>query len=225
MPGNKAQFYAMKKRLQKAGKWYGDKAPSHRVPEHEEGEPPEKRSREEDEEEGDGAGGTDPEEGTSERARGIYICYMFFRSMSAFGASTGFSILVWCDQEEPYYASLEDDERKAYEKEMLSDAITLLGTRWGMDFTYHEDKGVLYAFGVCPRFTVGIPTINRALGTLAEKVKFHRGGGTDAAISLIRYKVCKEKYGVPDTVSEGSSGTEHLETPQGSFWSAKRKKL
>lgn len=70
MPGNKAQWYAMKKRLQKAGKWTGDKAPSHPVPAREEGEPPEKRSREEeDPEPGDGAG-SDPEEGTSKRAQG-----------------------------------------------------------------------------------------------------------------------------------------------------------
>lgn len=145
--------------------------------------------------------------------------------MSSFGAANGFSILVWVDQDEPYWNSLEEPERTSYEKELLSDAIVLLGTRWGMDFTYHDDKGVLYAFGVCARFTVGIPTITRALGSLAEKVKFHKGGGTDTALALIRYKVCKQKYGVPDQVSEGSSGGEHLETPQGSFWSAKRKKL
>lgn len=70
MAGNKKQFYAMKKRLQKEGKWYGDKAPGHKVPEREEGEPPEKRSREEEDPEPGDGGGSDPEEGTSKRAQG-----------------------------------------------------------------------------------------------------------------------------------------------------------
>lgn len=69
MPGNK-QWYAMRDRLRKAGKWKTGQAPAHSVPAQEEGEPPEKRSREdEDPEPGDGAG-SDPEEGTSKRAQG-----------------------------------------------------------------------------------------------------------------------------------------------------------
>lgn len=78
MPGSKAQWYAMKKRLQKEGKWTGDKAPSHKVPEREEGEPPEKRSREEEDPEPGDGGGSDPEEGTSKNARGtnIYISFL-----------------------------------------------------------------------------------------------------------------------------------------------------
>nr|QMI57870.1 hypothetical protein [Chestnut teal chaphamaparvovirus] len=144
--------------------------------------------------------------------------------MSTYGAANGFSILVWVDRQSPIWTSTEDTERPNVEKELLQDAVILLGTRWNMDFQFHTANDVLYAFGVCARFTVGIPTITRALGDLAVHVKFNRGGGTDVANTLIRYKECKEKYGVPDVVSEGSSGSDLPETQPGSYWQAKRKK-
>lgn len=68
MPGKK-QWYAMKARLQKEGRWKGRAV--HKVPEREEGEPPEKSARA-DQDEGDRA--SDPEEGTSRVAQGKYIC-------------------------------------------------------------------------------------------------------------------------------------------------------
>lgn len=73
MPGNRAQWYAMRKRLQAQGKWKGA---SHSVPAQEEGEPPTKQARtDENPENQEGAPGapeSDPEEGTSEKARGEY---------------------------------------------------------------------------------------------------------------------------------------------------------
>lgn len=79
MPGGKAQWYAMRNRLQKAGKW------KHSVPAQEEGEPPTKQPRTdsgpesppENQEGAPGAPESDPEEGTSERARGKYFYFIF----------------------------------------------------------------------------------------------------------------------------------------------------
>lgn len=223
MPGSKEQWYAMRKRLQKAGKW------THKVPEKEEGEPPEKRSREEeDPEEGQGDGippADDPEEGTSHRARGMYTdFYAYSLQMAAFGSANGFSLLLWVDYASPLWTSTQTAERADLEKQLLQDAVCLLGTRWNMDFQFHETNGILYAFGVCPRFTVGVQTIARALGDLSMHVKFNRGTGTDVAASLIRYKECKEKYNVPDVVSEGSSGQDNQETQPGSYWQPKKRK-
>lgn len=72
MAGNKKQWYAMRKRLQESGKWTG-KAPSHPVPAQEEGEPAPKEPRTEEASEYQDPG-SDPEEGTSARARGMSIC-------------------------------------------------------------------------------------------------------------------------------------------------------
>lgn len=70
MSGPNKRWYAMRKRLQEKGSWKG-KAPSHRVPAQEEGEPPEKIQKEAPENIEEAAGGgSDPEEGTSARARG-----------------------------------------------------------------------------------------------------------------------------------------------------------
>lgn len=70
MAGNKKQYWAMRRRLEKEGKWYGDKAPAHAVPALEEGEPPSKAPRVDESPEGDRA--SDPEEGTSKKAQGNF---------------------------------------------------------------------------------------------------------------------------------------------------------
>nr|UQT67959.1 hypothetical protein [Phasianus chaphamaparvovirus] len=75
----KKQWYAMKKRLQKEGKWTG-KAPAHKVPAREEGEPPEKQSRDEpvpeapaNQEAAAAEGTEDPGEGTSKQTQGKFL--------------------------------------------------------------------------------------------------------------------------------------------------------
>lgn len=73
MSGPIKRWYAMRKRLQESGKWTQG-APSHKVPAREEGEPPEKESRTEAL---DPAGGEDPEEGTSARARGKHSLIIY----------------------------------------------------------------------------------------------------------------------------------------------------
>lgn len=55
MPGgsNYRKWYAMKKSMEKRGKWTGNKKPTHSVPEREEGEPAPKEARVSAEEEQD----------------------------------------------------------------------------------------------------------------------------------------------------------------------------
>lgn len=67
----KKQWYAMRSRLQKEGKWHGGNAPGHSVPAQEDGEPPSKAPRLEETPEGARAVPEDPEEGTSYAARGM----------------------------------------------------------------------------------------------------------------------------------------------------------
>lgn len=67
--GSKRQWYAMRKALQEKGKWTGGKRATHKVPAHEEGEPPEKAQALEPTPEPEGKE-DDPEEGTSKAAQG-----------------------------------------------------------------------------------------------------------------------------------------------------------
>ena len=77
---NKKQWYAMKKRLQKEGKWSG-KAPAHKVPAQEEGEPAEKIQKTAENQEAAASEGAtpDPEEGTSRKAVGEYSLNIIFQ--------------------------------------------------------------------------------------------------------------------------------------------------
>lgn len=106
---------------------------------------------------------------------------------------------------------------------MLEDACCLLGVRWGIDFTYHSHGGMLYAFGCQPRYTIGLPTVYRALGDLATYVKVHRGGPHDTPEQLIRYQACRAKYNVPEAVHEDSSGGDSLGSHLQQQWSKKRR--
>lgn len=72
----------MRERMKKAGSWQG-KAPSHLVPELDEGEPPAKKTPETIETPGGGNPEPDPEEGTSAKARGKRITNYLFLSLEA----------------------------------------------------------------------------------------------------------------------------------------------
>nr|WPV87706.1 nonstructural protein 3 NS3 [Chaphamaparvovirus anseriform 8] len=141
--------------------------------------------------------------------------------MSSF-VNNGFTLLLWVDRKSSAFDGLEPKALKEKEKEYLEDAACLLGCRWSIEISFTEHNGILYAFGSCARFTVGIPTIQRALGDLSSYVHFHRGTAHDTCANLIRYKACKEKWRVPETVTEGGSGESYQEQVLQQSW--KRKK-
>lgn len=143
----------------------------------------------------------------------------------SFSGANGCSLLVWVDTETLSDSSttMEGGESHSETKPMLEDAVCLLGTRWGIDFTYMEHGGVLYAFGTQPRYPIGIATISRALGDLAAHIKVHRGGPHDTALQLIKYQECRRKYNVPETVHEDTYGEGSRESASQPVWPKKRR--
>lgn len=144
--------------------------------------------------------------------------------MAGFGSSSGFTLLAWVNPDTWRFEGLDEGQRKDKEQEMLQDCVTLLCGRWGMEATVIEDSGVPYAFFTCPRFVVSTATLLRALGGLAEGIKFHRGAPTDNYKLLIDYKKCLAKYGVPDKVSEDYSGGEYGASQSGASWGSGAKR-
>lgn len=118
---------------------------------------------------------------------------------------------------------MEGDQLDDNAKGMLEDACCLLGTRWGIEFSYHSDGGVLYAFGVQPRYPIGVQTVLRALGDLSCHVKVHRGGPHDTAAQLIKYQACRRKYNVPETVHEDTYGEASRDTASQPQWQKRKR--
>lgn len=148
---------------------------------------------------------------------------MFYRM--AFGTSgSGCSFLVWIDQDSWRLEGLAADQRNSRIQELLEDVVCLLTGRWSMDSTIVESKGVLYAHLVCARYPVGSATFIRALGDLGAHVKIHRGALGDSPQQMIKYIECKQKYNVPDVVSEGFSGDAGQETVSQSSWNKRTRK-
>lgn len=145
--------------------------------------------------------------------------------MAGVGRSNGFSLLVWVDPETWRYVGLDEEQRDAKELEIVEDVVTLFCGRWGMEGSIVEERGIRYAFFTCPNFVVGTQTLSRALGDLSDSVKYHRGSPSDTAKGLINYKLCLEKYNVPDKVSEGSFGEGSGDSQYTSAWGAGGKRL
>lgn len=141
----------------------------------------------------------------------------------AFSGTSGCSLLVWVDTETLGGEPMENSELDDKAKGMLEDAVCLLGTRWGIEFSYHLHGGVSYAFGVQPRYTIGVQTALRALGDLAVHVKVHKGGPHDTVAQLVRYQECKRKYNVPETVHEGGYGEESRDSASLQQWPRKKR--
>lgn len=120
---------------------------------------------------------------------------------------------------------LHESERSAEViNTLLSDAMVLIGIRWSMDMQKLTNNGNQYAFGLNQRFTVSNATIRNALGELTEHVDFLRGTVQNTADDLIRFKECRDRWNVPEIVSEGSSGwgeQAQVETPT----SSKRRRI
>lgn len=144
--------------------------------------------------------------------------------MASFGGSTGFTLLIWIDDDTWRLEGLVGQQRDDKKRELLQDAITLLCGRWGMEGTFMETGGNSYAFFTCSRFVISTATLTRALGNLAGAVKFHRGSPTDKPELLIAYKECLAKYEVPEKVSEGSFGEGYAESQSGATWAKRPRK-
>nr|QMI57840.1 hypothetical protein [Chestnut teal chaphamaparvovirus] len=141
----------------------------------------------------------------------------------SFSGGTGCSLLLWVDSESTGIQQMEGDQPSNKIKEMLQDACCLLGVRWSIEFSYHQHGGMLYAFGSQPRYTIGLPTVIRALGDLGDSIKVHRGGPFDTAEQLIRYQECRAKYHVPEVVHEDISGGDSQGSHSQQQWPKKRR--
>lgn len=145
--------------------------------------------------------------------------------MSAFGPN-GCTILAWANPSSPLLdieTPIDADQRQAETvRELLTDAITLWGCRWGLDFTWHVQDNITYVYAVSSRITISVNTLERALGDLAMHVNFHRGGPHDSWEQLVRYRHCMQKWRVPDTVTESSSGPDQQEKASAQFWGGKK---
>lgn len=195
MPGGSRyrQWYAMRNRLRAEGRWQAN--PTHTVPAQEEGEPPAQRPRTESPE-GASTPESLPELESSPTDEGIM-------------SYNGFSVLAWVKDDCRMLQDISSDEGRAVVKrQLLLDFNTLIGMRWNMEMQLVNHGGTQYAYGNNTRFSVGDRTLRNALGNLANHVDFIRGTHHASPEDLANYKVCKEKWKVPENVADSSSGWE-----------------
>lgn len=141
-------------------------------------------------------------------------------------AFQGFSLLLWVRESSPLLApeTLPDDDSDlvGIERGILDDCCVLLGMRWNVEFTISNHGGKLYAFGSTTRFTVSNPTVCRGLGDLSAHVEFIRGSPAHTLSELVRYKECRDKWNVPEILSESSTGLDPMERPGTSHTTKRR---
>lgn len=116
------------------------------------------------------------------------------------------------------------DTADRIKRSLLGDAAILLGVRWTMEISIVETHGNLYAFGINNRITASEKTIRNALGDLQQHLGILRGTSHSSSEDLINYKLCKEKWKVPEHVTESYSGMEPSEHPETSM-QLKRKRF
>lgn len=121
-------------------------------------------------------------------------------------AFTGFSVLAWVKDNSSLLTGVSEEAAERIKKQLLRDFCCLLNCRWNMDVTIKEYMGRDYAFGTNPRITASERTIGNAIGTLTNHVAFIRSTSTTDFENLAEYRICKEKWQVPDQVSDGSYG-------------------
>lgn len=117
-----------------------------------------------------------------------------------------------------------EDTKGRVERQLLEDFRCLLGCRWNMIIEIKTHNGKLYAFGNNSRFNVSDKTISNALGDLTNHVEFLKSASGIEFEYLADYKTCKEKWNVPDVVSEGSYGWDRPEQGETSL-QIKRKRF
>lgn len=130
-------------------------------------------------------------------------------------AFTGFSVLAWVKDDSTLLTGVSEEAGERIRRQLLRDFCCLLNCRWNMEVTIRQHDGVMYAFGINTRITASEKTINNAIGLLSNHVGFIRSTSNTEFEHLAEFKVCKEKWKVPDQVSEPSYGwdrTEQAET-------------
>lgn len=142
------------------------------------------------------------------------------------GGPSGFSLLVWEDEPEIDLSCKENLDPAVDEEDLvptttlssgdrlilpslLEDAKCLLLGRWGgISVEEHVHKGQHYLWVVCTRFSVGDETVKRALGDLMHHLSFQRGAPNADFHTAVRYKLCRERWGVPQQIVERPEAPE-----------------
>lgn len=112
----------------------------------------------------------------------------------------------------PEYTSTSGDQdthptEEDKEEELLLDACTLLGVRWGMQLGLHRMGSNVWAYGTNTRFHVSDNTLQNALGGLSLHVHFLKGNVEHSLADLVRFEECKRKWGVPNQVTSQDAGS------------------
>nr|QTE03742.1 MAG: hypothetical protein [Phoenicopteridae parvo-like hybrid virus] len=218
MPGGShfRRWYAARNAMRERGTWRGGDQPTHSVPATEEGEPPAQRPRTEEPSTSDSPDSL-PELENSPTAEGEY-------NMSS---TNGFSVLAWVSDSNRLTnreSDLSEENKNRITKELLLDFCCLVGMRWNMEITILTIDGTMYAFGRNTRFGMSDRTLKNALGNLSNYVTFIRGSPESTAEDLARFKVCKEKWQVPEQTSDSASGWDPSE-PASTSTLIKRKRF
>lgn len=122
-------------------------------------------------------------------------------------AHNGFSVLAWVKTDSALLWDVTTEEAKEkIVEQLLKDFNCLIGCRWNMDMHLTTIDGHRYAYGINTRITASDKTISNAIGELSNHVGFLRGTANNSAEELANYKVCKEKWKVPEDVSTSSYG-------------------
>lgn len=138
---------------------------------------------------------------------------------------TGFAVLAWVKDEcELLNQCTTEDARIRVIKQLLTDFNILIGMRWNMEMTLPCINGNWYAYGNNTRITVSNSTIRNAIGDLTQHLDFLRGTSHSTAEDLANFKICKEKWRVPEQVTDTSSGWE-LNARAETFHTAKRQRF
>lgn len=132
-------------------------------------------------------------------------------------AYSGFSVLAWVRDDSALTNGVSETAAENIHQQLLRDFVCLLSVRWNMELNIVTIDGTKYAFGSNTRITASERTIRNAIGELAEHVDFIRSVATVSAEDLAHYRLCRQKWKVPEIVTDstyGSGGTEPPETSQ-----------
>lgn len=142
-------------------------------------------------------------------------------SGNTWGGPSGFSVLIW--EDDPNFLECKENLQPATDEEDLNptttlmsgdqhgplpspleDAKCLLSGRWSIAVEEHYFQNQWYLWAVCTRFSVGEETIKRALGDLMNLLSFQRGSPNQDFNTAVRYKICRERWGVPQVIVDRS---------------------
>lgn len=100
---------------------------------------------------------------------------------------------------------LSDGAKHSMTKELLSDAATLISSRWHIDPHFQNIGGTEYLYFNNTRFNVGQATIKAALGNMIDHIDFQKSSVNTTIEQAERYRLCKLKWQVPDQITDHST--------------------